>query len=214
MANPKKLKTWTRVSMAAHTSEDALKRQSRDYLAWLATSRGWLAEIECCPDCAGVGTLVSRSYYRRRRPAVSRYTCNKCHGTGSVPTKNGVPDIGRAEEYVSKQRHALEQIAVRAIDVARWYLLTKGAEPIKRRVWWHGVTGEHDSLLRFRGKVIFLGTGPRGGGFGTKQNPHDLAFIIRPGLAPTESEVCRMVDEFVAGIADDSGAEYELPLAA
>jgi hypothetical protein len=186
------------------------------YLLWLADARGWHREGAPCHWCLGRGyTATRRGGWRDR--------CTLCQGKGDLPPG---PDLDRARDHVEAQRAWLEQRAWAGVDIARWRLLVLGAEPVSEgatRQWWDRIPWEQESpwrgtyerpdLLRLNGKLIHLGIAPRRG-YDRKVRPHDAELLIRPGMAPTEAEVCAMVAELVAGLELEPAAEPSLPLAA
>lgn len=119
MANPKKLKTWKRASMAAQTSQETVQRQARDYCTWLATQRGWFVTERPCKHCNGTG----RQQFGRHRRLT---TCFECSGKGRKYLSDPEPDIARAESYCYQQQRDLEVCAEEAVD------------GIRHRLFWHG----------------------------------------------------------------------------
>lgn len=210
-------------SLAPYPAEvGTVTRRDNAYLHWLCEARHWYTvEDETCQECAG-----TRLRPRKRRVA----TCYLCGGSGKRASERR-HDIGRARTYVERQRYQIEMAAQRAIDIARWCLIVRGAKPVAitthygpqyYREWvvcdrgeaiaglpegyWDDVphprsyVAEREDLLTYQGHTIYIGIRPRAGGWDRKAFPHHFDLLIRPGMAPSEPEVGRLVDALLDDI--------------
>ena len=127
---------------------------------------------EACVLCKG----------NKRIPA-----CDECGGTGEQDCAPR-PDLDRAQRYIAEQRQAQEHRADTAVSIVRWRFLVLGAVLYR----------EHDDLLSFQGRLIYIGHRSRGRSYERKANPHQAELIINPDLIQTEMELCDLVDDFVS----------------